>query len=195
MIAESFRDWGRDCWCDSGCDNTCGKRYGWQLGELPAGYDHKYTYAHLGYNLKATDLQTSVGIEQLKKLEGFRRKRIKNFHRLKNQLQDLEEAFILPAATPDSDPNWFGFILTVRDASLDRNAITQFLEGKGIQTRMLFGGNMIKQPAYAEVKYRIVDTLTNTDKIMHDTCLVGVYPGLTNDMIDYMSEMMHKAIR
>jgi CDP-6-deoxy-D-xylo-4-hexulose-3-dehydrase len=189
MILESFRDWGRDCWCPSGCDNTCNKRFGWQLGELPKGYDHKYTYSHIGYNLKVTDMQAAIGLEQLKKLPGFIEKRNNNFKRLKNNLKVVEENLILPEATVNSDPSWFGFILTVRDGSgLSRNIITQYLEDHKIQTRMLFAGNLIKQPAFMNVKYRKASNLINTDKILEDTFLVGVYPGLTNEMIDYMSE-------
>jgi CDP-4-dehydro-6-deoxyglucose reductase, E1 len=195
MIIESFRDWGRDCWCPSGCDNTCKKRFGWQLGQLPYGYDHKYTYSHLGYNLKVTDMQAAIGLEQLKKLPLFVEKRIANFNRLKERLQVVSEELILPEATPNSSPSWFGFILTVKDGNkLSRNKITEYLEQNKIQTRMLFAGNLIKQPAFDGVKYRQVGDLKNTDKIMLDTFLVGVYPGLTNDMIDYMADKIIEAV-
>ncbi|MCM3701076.1 lipopolysaccharide biosynthesis protein RfbH [Paenibacillus macerans] len=186
-IIESFRDWGRDCWCPSGCDNTCGKRFGWELGSLPYGYDHKYTYSHIGYNLRVTDMQAAVGVAQLKKVPEFVRARKNNFNRLYQGLRDLEEYFILPRATVNSDPSWFGFILTVRDgAGFTKNEIVKYLEEKRIQTRMLFSGNLIRQPAYQGVNYRVHGDLTNTDKILHDTFLVGVYPGLTDAMIDYV---------
>jgi CDP-6-deoxy-D-xylo-4-hexulose-3-dehydrase len=195
MAMESFRDWGRDCWCPSGCDNTCKKRFGWQLGELPYGYDHKYTYSHIGYNLKVTDMQAAIGIEQLKKLPAFIERRIHNFNRLKAGLLDLQDALILPVATPNSDPSWFGFIITVRDGTKhSRNKMTEYLEANKVQTRMLFAGNLIKQPAFHGVEYRQVGNLANTDKIMHDTFLVGVYPGLTDEMIDYMIEQIKKAV-
>ncbi|MEK4512999.1 lipopolysaccharide biosynthesis protein RfbH [Paenibacillus sp. FSL K6-2524] len=188
-IVESFRDWGRDCWCPSGCDNTCNKRFGWELGSLPYGYDHKYTYSHIGYNLRVTDMQAAVGVEQLKKVPAFAQARRDNFNRLYQGLKDLDQYFILPRATVNSDPSWFGFILTVRDdVKFTKNEIVSFLEANRIQTRMLFAGNLIRQPAYQDVNYRIHGDLTNTDKILHDTFLVGVYPGLTNEMIDYVIE-------
>jgi CDP-6-deoxy-D-xylo-4-hexulose-3-dehydrase len=191
VIMESFRDWGRDCWCDSGVDNSCGKRYEWQLGDLPLGYDHKYTYSHLGYNLKATDLQAAVGLEQLKKLNDFTQKRIHNFNRLKENLKELEDVLILPAATMNSEPSWFGFILTIReDGTSHRKTMVEFMEKANIQTRMLFAGNITKQPALKGIKHRLASDLRNTEKIMHDTFLVGVYPGLTDEMIDYMSDII-----
>ena len=191
LLIESFRDWGRDCWCDSGIDNTCGKRYDWQLGDLPVGYDHKYTYSHLGYNLKATDLQASIGLEQLKKLDGFIQKRIHNFNRLKEQLREVEDKLILPVATENSEPSWFGFILTVReDGTPHRNTIVKKLEEAKIQTRMLFAGDITKQPAFQGQWYRVVGDLKNTQKIMNDTFLVGVYPGLNDGMIDYMADVI-----
>lgn len=195
MVLESFRDWGRDCWCPSGCDNTCKKRFGWQLGQLPFGYDHKYTYSHLGYNLKVTDMQAAIGLEQLKKLPNFIVKRIDNFNRLKHNLRDLEDVLILPEATLNSEPSWFGFIITVRDGKkISRNKITEYLEKSKVQTRMLFSGNLIKQPAFEDVEFRQASRLANTDKIMLDTFLVGVYPGLTNEMVDYMSEKIFEAV-
>lgn len=195
MAIESFRDWGRDCWCPSGCDNTCGKRFGWELGDLPYGYDHKYTYSHLGYNLKVTDMQAAIGLEQMKKLPFFIKKRVDNFNLLKSKLLDLEEDLILPVATPNSEPSWFGFILTIRDGDkISRNKLTQYLENNKIQTRLLFAGNLIKQPAFDGVEYRTASALKNTDKIMNDTFLVGVYPGLSNEMIEYMAEKIHEGL-
>jgi CDP-6-deoxy-D-xylo-4-hexulose-3-dehydrase len=192
MIIESFRDWGRDCWCPSGCDDTCKKRFGWQLGSLPEGYDHKYTYSHIGYNLRVTEMQAAVGVEQLKKVPSFTEARIKNFNRLLAGLQDLEQYFILPKATENADPSWFGFILTLKDnVHFTKNEIVNYLEANKIQTRMLFAGNLTRQPAFAGVNYRIHGDLTNTDKILADTFLVGVYPGLTDEMIDYVIEKIH----
>ncbi|TYA12580.1 lipopolysaccharide biosynthesis protein RfbH [Paenibacillus faecis] len=194
-IIESFRDWGRDCWCPSGCDNTCGKRFGWELGSLPYGYDHKYTYSHIGYNLRVTDMQAAIGVAQLKKVPDFVQARKNNFNRLYQGLKDLEDYFILPRATANADPSWFGFILTVRDgAKFTKNEIVNFLEENRIQTRMLFAGNLIRQPAYQGVNYRVYGDLTNTDKILHDTFLVGVYPGLTNAMIDYVIEKIREFV-
>ncbi|TXK76929.1 lipopolysaccharide biosynthesis protein RfbH [Paenibacillus sp. N3.4] len=195
MIIESFRDWGRDCWCPSGCDDTCKKRFGWQLGSLPEGYDHKYTYSHIGYNLRVTDMQAAVGLEQLKKVPDFVHARKNNFSRLSEGLKDLEKYFILPRATINSDPSWFGFILTIKDGvSFTRNEVVSFLENNRIQTRMLFAGNLVRQPAFQDVNYRIHDNLENTDKILNDTFLVGVYPGLNNEMIDYMISKIHEFV-
>ncbi|WP_233184996.1 lipopolysaccharide biosynthesis protein RfbH [Paenibacillus sonchi] len=186
-IIESFRDWGRDCWCPSGCDNTCNKRFGWELGSLPFGYDHKYTYSHIGYNLRVTEMQAAIGVEQLKKVPTFTQARKDNFKRLYDGLKDLGEHFILPRATENSDPSWFGFMLTVQDgAKFTKNEIVEYLEANRIQTRMLFAGNLTRQPAFVNVNYRISGDLTNTDKIMNDTFLVGVYPGLTHEKIDYV---------
>lgn len=187
----SFRDWGRDCWCEPGCDNTCGKRFGWQLGGLPYGYDHKYIYSHIGYNLKVTDMQAAVGVEQLKKLPSFIEARKNNFRKLYDGLKKYEEYFILPEWNPKANPSWFGFLLTVRqDAPFSRNEITEFLEYNKIATRNLFAGNIIRHPAYTDtdVKYRVFDTLENTDRIMNDTFWIGVYPGLTDDMIRFILE-------
>jgi CDP-6-deoxy-D-xylo-4-hexulose-3-dehydrase len=187
MIIESFRDWGRDCWCPSGCDNTCKKRFGWELGSLPYGYDHKYTYSHIGYNLRVTDMQAAIGLEQLKKVPSFIESRINNFNKLHDGLKDLEDYFILPHATANSQPSWFGFILTLRDdLRFSKNDIVNYLEENKIQTRMLFAGNLTRQPSFQDVEYRIHGELKNTDKIMNDTFLIGVYPGLTDQMIDYM---------
>ncbi|MEC0370791.1 lipopolysaccharide biosynthesis protein RfbH [Paenibacillus chibensis] len=187
LIIESFRDWGRDCWCASGCDNTCKKRFGWELGTLPFGYDHKYTYSHIGYNLRVTDMQAAIGLEQLKKVPSFTKARVNNFNRMLDGLSDLGQYFILPQATEHSDPSWFGFILTLQDnVRFTRNEIVNYLESNRIQTRMLFAGNLTRQPAFEGVNYRIHGDLKNTDKIMNDTFLLGVYPGLTSEMIDYM---------
>lgn len=187
MIIESFRDWGRDCWCASGCDNTCNKRFGWELGGLPYGYDHKYTYSHVGYNLRVTDMQAAIGVEQLKKVPSFIEARKRNFKFLQKRLSEFEQYFILPKATRDSDPSWFGFILTVRDdAGFTKNEIVSYLEENRIQTRMLFAGNITRQPAFQGLNYRVHGDLSNTDKIMNDTFLVGVYPGLTDEMLNYV---------
>ncbi len=194
-IVESFRDWGRDCWCAPGCDNTCLKRYEWQLGELPKGYDHKYTYSHLGYNLKSGDIQAAIGLAQLDRLEHFVSTRKKNWAYLLSGLKDLEDLFVLPKATENSDPSWFGFPLTVRNNSgIDRNEFVQSLNDKNIDTRLLFAGNLLRQPAFQGTPRRIHEQLTNTDIIMNDTFWVGVWPGLTEDMLDYVIEMFYKIV-
>ncbi len=191
-IVESFRDWGRDCWCDPGKQDTCGKRFSWQLGDLPCGYDHKYTYSHIGYNLKMTDMQAAIGVAQLRKLPGFIEKRKANFRALRKRLGGLEEFFILPEATPGSDPSWFGFPLAVRPGGpLTRNAVVDYLEDRKIGTRMLFGGNLIRQPAYKDVRYRIPGKLDNTDFVMDHVFWIGVYPGITTEMLDYVEETFH----
>ncbi|MDR3578462.1 MAG: lipopolysaccharide biosynthesis protein RfbH [Oryzomonas sp.] len=193
-LVESFRDWGRDCWCPSGRDNTCGNRFTQQFGELPYGYDHKYVYSHFGYNLKVTDMQAAVGCAQLEKLPGFIAARQRNWQLLRDGLADLGDRFILPEPTENSDPSWFGFLLTVReDAGFSREQVVAHLERKGIQTRMLFAGNLIKHPCFDEMRkegtgYRIVGSLDDTDRIMRDTFWVGVYPGMTDEMLDYMIE-------
>jgi CDP-6-deoxy-D-xylo-4-hexulose-3-dehydrase len=192
-LVESFRDWGRDCWCEPGKENTCGKRFDWQLGELPCGYDHKYTYSHIGYNLKMTDMQAAVGVSQLKKLPEFIEKRRANFQVLREGLQDLQEFFILPEATPNSEPSWFGFPIAVRpDAPFNRNQAVAFLESRKIATRLLFGGNLLRQPAYQGIKHRVVGSLENTDFIMNQVFWVGVYPGINGEMLDYMLDAFHK---
>ena len=186
-IVESFRDWGRDCWCDPGKENTCGKRFIWELGNLPFGYDHKYIYSHIGYNLKATDMQAAVGVEQLKKVNSFIERRKHNFRKLFDGLKKYEHRLILPRATPKSDPSWFGFLLTVRqDSGFTRNDIVQFLETKKIATRMLFGGNLLRQPAYQNIAHRIVGELKNTDSIMTSTFWIGVYPGIDDLRLQYI---------
>jgi CDP-6-deoxy-D-xylo-4-hexulose-3-dehydrase len=185
---ESFRDWGRDCYCETGCDNTCLKRFEWQLGELPLGYDHKYTYSHIGYNLKATDMQAALGVSQLAKLDRFVQARKDNFHYLTAKLEGVQ-GLILPRATPKSEPSWFGFPITLEPSHpVDREALLRFLESRKIGTRLLFAGNLTRQPAYKNVDWRIVGDLTNTDIVMTRTFWVGTYPGLTNEMLDYIAE-------
>jgi len=189
-IIASFRDWGRDCWCDPGCDNSCGKRFDWQLGDLPKGYDHKYIYSHIGYNLKITDMQAAIGVEQLRKLPGFIEKRKENFKVLSQSLKKYEEYLILPFATPNSDPSWFGFPIIVRgDAPFKREDIIRHLEEHKIATRMLFGGNLIRQPAYENMKYRSVGSLENTDAVMNNLFWIGVYPGLSQEKMNYIISM------
>ena len=188
-IVESFRDWGRDCWCAPGKADTCGKRFEWQLGELPCGYDHKYIYSHIGYNLKATDMQAAVGVSQLKKLPSFIAARKRNWQRLHDGLTSLEEFLILPRPTPDSDPSWFGFALTVRpNAPFTRDALVRFLESRKIGTRLLFGGNLLRQPAYRGVVHRVVGDLANSELITTNTFWIGVFPGISDDMVDYVVE-------
>ena len=195
----SFRDWGRDCVCVSGQDNLCGHRFEKQYGELPVGYDHKYVYSHFGYNLKATDMQAAIGCAQLEKFPSFVERRKHNFAFLKNALSSVEDKLILPEACENSDPSWFGFMITCREG-IDRNTVVPFIEEHGIQTRMLFAGNLIKHPCFDEMRrskegYRVVDDLVNTDRIMRDTFWVGVYPGMTDEMLDYMARIVRKAIK
>lgn len=190
----SFRDWGRDCVCPSGKDNLCGHRFDKQYGELPVGYDHKYVYSHFGYNLKATDMQAAIGCAQIEKFPKFVERRRHNFDRLKEKLIECEDRLILPEACENSIPSWFGFLITCKDGT-DRNEIVRFVESKGIQTRMLFAGNLIKHPCFDEMReknegYRVVGELSNTERIMKDTFWVGVYPGMTDAMIDYMAEQI-----
>ena len=186
-LIESFRDWGRDCWCEPGCDNTCGKRFGWQLGTLPYGYDHKYIYSHVGYNLKVTDMQAAVGIAQLEKLPEFIEARKRNWKTLYDGLKRYEDYFNLPKATDESDPSWFGFLLTVReDNPFSKNDIVDYLEKYKIATRSLFAGNILRQPAYQEIDHRVCGTLKNTDYIMNNSFWIGVYPGLDEDRINYI---------
>ena len=197
-IIKSMRDWGRDCICKSGCDNMCGHRFDRQYGELPLGYDHKYVYSHFGYNLKATDMQAAIGCAQLDKFPGFVEKRKYNFNRLKNNLAPIEDKLILPVACENSDPSWFGFLITCKDG-ISRNEVVKYVESKGVQTRMLFAGNLTKHPCFDEMRssgegYRIVGTLENTDRIMNDTFWVGVYPGMTDEMIDYMGKVIIEAV-
>jgi CDP-4-dehydro-6-deoxyglucose reductase, E1 len=191
-LAESFRDWGRDCWCEPGKENTCGKRFEWDLGGLPHGYDHKYCYSHVGYNLKATDMQAAVGVAQLRKLPRFIEARKKNYATLRNALASLEEFFVLPEATPKSDPSWFGLPLMVREsAPMNRDELVRYLNHeRNVATRNLFGGNLVRQPAYSEVKHRVVGDLKNADAVMNGVFWIGVYPGLTEPMLDYMVESL-----
>lgn len=196
----SYRDWGRDCICPSGHDNFCGHRFDRQYGELPAGYDHKYVYSHLGYNLKVTDLQAAIGCEQLKKFPGFIERRRHNWQRLRDALAPAEDRLILPEPAESSRPSWFGFLITVRPGSgLERNAATRAIEANNIQTRLLFSGNLIKHPCFDQIRgtdaYRVVGGLDNTDRIMNDTFWVGVYPGMTDEMIDYMAKSISEAIQ
>jgi CDP-6-deoxy-D-xylo-4-hexulose-3-dehydrase len=189
-IAESFRDWGRDCWCPAGKDNTCGKRFGWQLGDLPAGYDHKYIYSHLGYNLKPLDVQAAIGRQQLRKLDAFVAARRANHARLRASLAPYEDYLLLPQATPHAEPSWFGLLLTVRpSAPFSRTELVQYLEQRLIQTRQLFGGNLLRQPAFQNVPHRSIGDLPNTDTIMNRSFFVGVYPGLTDAMLGYMEQV------
>ncbi len=186
-IVESLRDWGRDCWCPPGNDNTCGRRFDWQLGELPYGYDHKYVYSHIGYNLKLTDMQAAVGVAQLKKLPDFIAARRHNFKRLYAGLKKFEEVLILPETTPKSHPSWFGFAITIRPgAPFSRLDLVQHIESRRIGTRLLFGGNLMRQPAYINMPHRVVGPLTNADIITDNTFWLGVYPGLTDEMVDFM---------
>lgn len=186
-IIKSFRDWGRDCCCESGQDNACKKRFEWQLGDLPYGYDHKYVYSHIGYNLKVTDMQAAIGVQQLNKLPDFIKARINNWHKIYNGLKRYEKYFILPIATETSEPSWFGFLLTVREGvPFSRNDIVDFLEKRLIATRALFAGNILKHPAYTAISYRVSGTLKNTDYIMNNTLWIGVYPAITADKINYI---------
>jgi len=192
-IARSFRDWGRDCYCNPGENNTCGKRFSQQFGTLPSGYDHKYVYSHIGYNLKMTDMQASIGVAQLDKLEWFIRKRKENFDRLHSGLAPFQNKIILPKATPHSDPSWFGFLLTVKEnAGFSRNKLTSFLEQNSIETRNLFCGNLTRQPAFLDIKKRQIGDLKNTDLIMNNTFFIGLFPGIDKVQIDYVLEVFRK---
>ena len=194
-IVESFRDWGRDCWCEPGFDNACGKRFAWQFGDLPSGYDHKYIYTHAGYNLKLTDMQAAIGVAQLHKLASFVEARRRNWKLLRQALGDLEEYFILPRPTEHADPSWFGFAMTLReDAPFSRNALVESLESRRIATRLLFAGNLTYQPAFKGVEYRVAGELTNTDAVMNRTFWVGVYPGLTAPMIEWIADSLHQFV-
>lgn len=198
-IIRSFRDWGRDCICPSGRDNLCGHRFDRQYGELPLGYDHKYVYSHFGYNLKATDMQAAIGCAQIEKFPSFVERRRHNFDRLRAGLAGCEDKLILPEACNNSRPSWFGFLITCKDG-VDRNAVVQYVESKGVQTRMLFAGNLTKHPCFDQMRasgtgYRIVGELENTDRIMADTFWVGVYPGMSDEMIDYMAKTIKEAIK
>lgn len=192
-IIESFRDWGRDCYCAPGCDNTCGKRFSQQFGSLPDGYDHKYTYSHIGYNLKITDMQAACGLAQLERVDEFVQKRKDNFNYLKAKLANCSDFLILPEATKNSDPSWFGFPITLKETSgVARVDLIKFLDEAKIGTRLLFAGNLIRQPYFENVKYRVVGDLTNTDRIMNQTFWVGVYPGLTHEHLDFIASKLEE---
>ena len=192
-ILESFRDWGRDCWCEPGKENTCGKRFDWELGDLPYGYDHKYIYSHVGYNLKATDMQAAVGVAQLQKLPEFIARRKHNWQRLLDGFSEMSDVFVLPRATDHSDPSWFGFALTVRpEAPFARRELVRFLDSKKIATRQLFAGNLLRQPAYRDIPHRVVGELPNTDIVMQGTFWLGVYPGITDAMVDYVVDTVRQ---
>jgi len=192
-IISSFRDWGRDCWCEPGKDNTCGKRFEWQLGKLPLGYDHKYIYSHLGYNLKVTDMQAAVGCAQLEKLLYFIKKRQENWRKLYKIFKSYEDYFILPKYSEETKPSPFGFALTIKDeAPFKRSDIVNFLENNNIQTRMIFAGNIIRQPCMEKANYKVVGDLKNTDKIMNDTFWLGVYPGINDEMIEYIRKKVEE---
>lgn len=196
-IIRSLRDWGRDCVCPSGCDNLCGHRFDRQYGKLPLGYDHKYVYSHFGYNLKATDMQAAIGCAQLEKLPEFTARRRHNFYQLKDGLNCISDKIILPEACENSVPSWFGFLMTCQEG-IDRNKLVQFIEDKNIQTRMLFAGNMMKHPCFSSLdadEYRIVGSLYNTDRILNDSFWVGVYPGMTEEMLEYMIETIIEGVK
>ncbi len=195
-IVESFRDWGRDCWCSPGDDNTCGKRFDWQLGSLPHGYDHKYTYSHVGYNLKLTEMQAAVGVAQLGKLESFHAARRRNFDALYSGLAPFEEFFVLPQATPQSEPSWFGFPLTVRPgAPFERKRLIAWLEERKIATRLLFAGNITRQPAYEGANLRVASSLATTDLVMESAFWLGVYPGVTDAMTAYVADSIREFLK
>ena len=197
-ISRSFRDWGRDCICPSGCDNLCGHRFDKQYGQLPLGYDHKYVYSHFGYNLKATDMQAAIGCAQLKKFPSFVQRRRDNFERLYKALECVQDKLILPAPAENANPSWFGFCITCHDG-VSREKVVPYIESKGVQTRMLFAGNLVKHPCFDQMReakegYRVIGDLANTDKIMTSTFWVGVYPGMTDEMIDYMAKTIIEAV-
>jgi CDP-6-deoxy-D-xylo-4-hexulose-3-dehydrase len=194
-LVESFRDWGRDCWCEPGKDNTCGRRFDWQLGSLPYGYDHKYVYSHIGYNLKLTDMQAAVGVAQMAKLPDFVEARKRNWRRLRDGLAG-QDWLLLPEPTPHSDPSWFGFPISVRpEAPFSRTDLVMHLESRRIGTRQIFAGNLIRQPAYEDTKFRVVGDLRNADYVMDNSFWIGVYPGLTDEMLDYMIDSIAEFTR
>jgi CDP-4-dehydro-6-deoxyglucose reductase, E1 len=194
-LIESFRDWGRDCWCAPGKDNTCGKRFDWELGSLPHGYDHKYTYSHIGYNLKVSDMQAAAGVAQLEKLEDFIAARKRNFAYLAERLSPLSDILLLPQATPGSDPSWFGFPIAVRpESGVRRDELVRFLNSRQIGTRLLFGGNLLRQPAYRDIERRVIGDLANSDFVTSQVFWIGVYPGLTPQMLDYVVESIEEHV-
>ena len=195
-LVESFRDWGRDCWCAPGKDNTCGKRFDWQLGDLPRGYDHKYIYSHIGYNLKLTDWQAAIGVAQLKKLPEFIAARRRNFVTLQAGLTELADVLVLPEATPGSEPSWFGYPIAVRpEAPFNREQVIRHLESAKISTRLLFGGNLVRQPAYRDIACRKIGALTNSDFVMNQVFWLGVYPGLTPAMLEYIVQTLRDFVK
>ena len=195
-IIESLRDWGRSCWCSPGVDNTCNKRFEWHLGELPFGYDHKYTYSHVGYNLKMTDMQAAVGLAQLQKLPEFIHRRRENFDFLYQQLVDLQDVLILPQPTSELEPSWFGFLISVKEnAGFNRYELVKYLEENKITTRLLFGGNLIRQPAYKDLKYKVVGELKNTDYVMNNSFWIGVYPGLDKEKLSFMTTKIQNFVK
>ena len=193
--AESFRDWGRDCWCPTGVDNTCGKRFSWEMAELPRGYDHKYIYSHVGYNLKVTDMQAAIGLSQLRKLPAFISKRNENAEYLATKLSHLKEHLDLPVHSADSVPSWFGFPISIRNSKIKRTDLIQFLEKNKIGTRLLFAGNLLRQPLYQNVEKRVVGPMVNTDKIMNDVFWVGIYPALGTEHMDYIAKKIEEGIK
>ena len=195
-LIESMRDWGRDCWCEPGKDNTCGKRFGHKLGDLPKGYDHKYTYSHCGYNLKITDMQAALGVSQLDRLDEFIAARRRNFALLTEALKPLEDVFILPEATPRSDPSWFGYTITLRGRqAFTRDDLVKHLDAQKIGTRLLFGGNLLRQPYMKGREHRVVGDLTNSDIVTENTFWIGLYPGLGTDHIGYMVDTLSRFVR
>lgn len=191
----SFRDWGRDCYCETGCDNTCGKRFEWQMGDLPYGFDHKYIYTHIGFNLKVTDMQAAIGLSQLNKAEWFVKRRRENHSKLYSLFRELEEYFILPEATPNSNPSWFGFMLTIRpEIKIDRSKLLSALEDNKIGTRLFFAGNVQKQPAYKNIKAKVIGTLENTDLVMTNSFWLGIWPGLEDKHLEHIFQMTKKII-
>lgn len=193
--AESFRDWGRDCWCPTGVDNTCGKRFGWDVAELPHGYDHKYIYTHVGYNLKVTDMQAAIGLSQLRKLPAFIKRRNENTEYLKNKLSHLSDHLVLPTVSKDSEASWFGFPVSIKNPKIQRNELIQFLEKNKIGTRLLFAGNLLRQPLYQNTEKRVVGEMKNTDKIMNDVFWVGIYPALGFEHMDYIASKIEEGIK
>jgi CDP-6-deoxy-D-xylo-4-hexulose-3-dehydrase len=195
-IVRSIRDWGRDCYCAGGENNTCGKRFSQQFGTLPSGYDHKYVYSHIGYNLKITDMQAAIGVAQFAKLEQFMARRKANFRAIFSMLESYQDRLLLPQATRHSDPSWFGFVITVHEnAGFTREDLTRFLEANRIETRNLFAGNLLRQPAFTAIQHRVVGSLRNTDTVMRRTFFIGVYPGIDEDQLEYIGSVFSRFMR